>query len=176
MKRITERATQPVSETRRYWRVMTFYERFEHVVALILTAAITLIIVVALWRLLEAVVLHLLPAAANPLDHAVFQGVFGMIMTLLIAMEFKHSILEVLERRAHIIQVETVVLIALLALARKFIILDTATMEAAKLLGLAAIALVLGVVYWLLRDRDDRAIALRRRPRGTTGDAGTTGD
>jgi hypothetical protein len=42
-------------------------------------------------------------------------------MTLLIAMEFKHSILRVIARKERIIQVKTVLLIALLALARKFI-------------------------------------------------------
>jgi uncharacterized membrane protein (DUF373 family) len=49
-----------------------------------------------------------------------------------------------------------VLLIALLALARKFIILDLHETTAEQLLGLAAITLVLGVTYWLLRERDDR--------------------
>lgn len=48
-----------------------------------------------------------------------------MIMTLLIAMEFKHSIVRVALRRDSIIQVKTVVLIALIALSRKFVILDS---------------------------------------------------
>lgn len=48
---------------------------------------------------------------------------FGMIMTLLIAMEFKHSIVRVALRRDSIIQVKTVILIGLIALARKFVIL-----------------------------------------------------
>jgi uncharacterized membrane protein (DUF373 family) len=73
-----------------------------------------------------------------------------MIMTLLIAMEFKHSILKVLERKSHIIQVKTVILIAQLALARKFIILDFATTSAIKLASLGFAVLVLGVVYYLL--------------------------
>jgi hypothetical protein len=47
-----------------------------------------------------------------------------MIMTLLIAMEFKHSIVRVALRRDSIIQVKTVILIGLIALARKFVILD----------------------------------------------------
>ena len=51
------------------------------------------------------------------------------VMTVLIALEFNHSILGVLERKHGVIQVRTVVLIALLALVRKFIILDTAHAE-----------------------------------------------
>ena len=41
-------------------------------------------------------------------------------------------------------------LIALLALARKFILLDLATTSAGQLLGLAAMAVALGLVYWFM--------------------------
>ncbi|HBU4090226.1 TPA: phosphate-starvation-inducible PsiE family protein, partial [Klebsiella pneumoniae] len=90
-----------------------------------------------------------------PLDHKVFQTVFGMIMTLLIAMEFKHSIVRVALRRDSIIQVKTVILIGLIALARKFVILDPET-GPAKVAALAGATLALGATYWLLRERDDR--------------------
>ncbi len=79
-------------------------------------------------------------------------------MTLLIAMEFKHSIIRVALRRDRIIQVKTVVLIALIALSRKFVILDTATTEAAQIAALAVALLALGGVYWLLCERDDRRV------------------
>jgi uncharacterized membrane protein (DUF373 family) len=83
-------------------------------------------------------------------------------MTLLIAMEFKHSIVLVAFRRSNIIQVKTVVLIALLALSRKFVILDSSATAASTIAALAGATLVLGVVYWLLRERDDR-LALEAR-------------
>jgi uncharacterized membrane protein (DUF373 family) len=79
-----------------------------------------------------------------------------MIMTLLIAMEFKHSIVRVALRRSSIIQVKTVVLIALIALSRKFVILDSSVTAASTIAALAGATLVLGLVYWLLRERDDR--------------------
>ncbi len=138
----------------KHWSVMSFYERFEHVVALVLTGLIAIIICVALWRLAYEVINMLVMGALDPLNHAVFQTIFGMIMTLLIAMEFKHSILQVLERKAHIIQVQTVLLIALLALARKFIILDAAYMEAEKMAALALSVVALGGVYWMVRERN----------------------
>jgi uncharacterized membrane protein (DUF373 family) len=49
-----------------------------------------------------------------------------------------------------------VLLIALLALARKFIILDLHDVSPGHLLGLAAITLALGIAYWLIRERDER--------------------
>lgn len=120
-----------------------------------LSAVIAVIIVVSLLQLISIVFTLLVLDAFNPLDHKVFQSVFGMIMTLLIAMEFKHSIVRVALRRDSIIQVKTVILIGLIALARKFVVLDPDT-SPAKIAALAGATLALGTTYWLLRDRDDR--------------------
>src|SRR5262245_49602012 len=95
------------------WRVQSFYQRFESSVALVLTLFISIIIVVALYRLVVAVTLTLLFDALDPLDHSVFQAVFGDILTLLIAMEFNHTLHLVVTRQESIIQVRVVVLIAL---------------------------------------------------------------
>lgn len=136
------------------WAVMSFYERFEQLIALVLSAVIAIVIVASLVQLIRTVWVLLVINSFNPLDHQVFQTVFGMIMTLLIAMEFKHSIIKVALRRDSIIQVKTVVLIALIALSRKFVILDPEAAPA-KIAALAGAALALGLVYWLLRERDD---------------------
>ncbi|MBW4236426.1 heat resistance protein PsiE-GI [Enterobacter roggenkampii] len=137
--------------------IMSFYERFEQVVALVLSAVIAVIIMVSLFQLISIVFTLLVLDAFNPLlDHKVFQSVFGMIMTLLIAMEFKHSIVRVALRRDSIIQVKTVVLIAVIALSRKFVILDSDA-SPAKIAALAGATLALGATYWLLRKRGDRA-------------------
>lgn len=138
------------------WAIMSFYERFEQVVALALSAVIAVIIVVSLLQLISIVFTLLILDAFNPMDHKVFQSVFGMIMTLLIAMEFKHSIVRVALRRDSIIQVKTVILIGLIALARKFVILDPEA-SPGKIAALAGATLALGITYWLLRDRDNRA-------------------
>ena len=114
-----------------------------------------------LFQLIFIVVSLLIVDAFNPLDHTVFQSVFGMIMTLLIAMEFKHSIVRVALRRDSIIQVKTVILIALIALSRKFVVLDP-EVSPSKIAALAGATLALGVTYWLLRERDDRAKGISR--------------
>jgi uncharacterized membrane protein (DUF373 family) len=138
------------------WAVLSYYQRFESAVALVLALIIALIVLVALYRLGESVVAGLLLGVLDPLDPKVFQQVFGDIMTLLIALEFNHTLQYVVAREQSIIQTKVVLLIALLALARKFIILDLHDLTDGQLLGLAAITLVLGVTYWLLRERDDR--------------------
>ena len=100
------------------WRVLSYYQRFEGLVALLLTLVVALIIVVALFRLTYGVVTGLLLGALNPLDHGIFQSVFGEILTLLIALEFNHTLQFVVTRQQSIIQTKIVLLIALLAIAR----------------------------------------------------------
>ena len=78
--------TRPLSYTRlrAQWTVLTCYQRFEGLVALVLTLVIALIIIVALFRSTYGVVTGLLFGILDPLDHNVFQSVFGEILTLLI--------------------------------------------------------------------------------------------
>lgn len=157
-------ASRAFRETRDRWPLMTMYERFEQVVALALSLIIAVVIVIALVQLVLRLLPLLVGGAVDILDHEVFQMLFGTIMTLLIAMEFKHSIIRVALREENIVQVKTVILIALLAISRKFIILDTSTTSAATIGALSGATLVLGIVYWLLRERDDRAaVSFRRR-------------
>ena len=140
---------------RTQWDILTYYQRFESVVAFVLTVVIALIVLVALYRLCVGVVTALLFGALDPLEHTVFQTVFGQIMTLLIALEFNHTLRYIVTKHQSLIQTRIVVLIALLALARKFIILDLQETTPEYLFGLAAITLALGVTYWLVRDCDD---------------------
>ena len=144
-------------ETREAWPGLSTYERFEQVVSLVLTALIGLVIIAAVVNLTVRVVTLVLFGVLDPAEHGVFQAIFGMIFTVLIALEFNHSILGVLERKESIVQVKTVVLIALLALARKFIILDATKTEPMTIIGLAAAVLALGAVYWFVRDQDRKA-------------------
>ncbi len=71
---------------------LTTYQRFETTVAFVLTAVIGAVIVIALGRLIVTVVDTLIIRAHNPLEHETFQSVFGEIMTLLIALEFNHTL------------------------------------------------------------------------------------
>ncbi len=135
------------------WALMTIYERFEQMVAIALSLIIAILILIALVQLYERVLPLVLGGALDPLDHEVFQAIFGSIFTVLIAMEFKHSIVKAALRRDSIVQVRTVVLIALLAMSRKFVILDSSLTPADTIASLAAVTLVLGAVYWLLKDQ-----------------------
>jgi uncharacterized membrane protein (DUF373 family) len=140
----------------REWSGLSIYERFEASVAFLLTFVIGAVVAVALYRLIAGVVQDLVLESLNPLDHAVFQRVFGQIMTLLIALEFNHTLRPVITGERGIIHTKTVILIAELALARKIIVADLFQEDANSAMALAVLMLALGVTYWLMRERDDR--------------------
>ncbi|MGZ5863724.1 MAG: phosphate-starvation-inducible PsiE family protein [Methyloceanibacter sp.] len=144
--------------------LLTLYQKFEQVVVLVLTGLIVVFIVFAIWNLALKIFQSIAASTFDPTDYSVFQAVFGMIFTVIIALEFKWSILVVSERRHSVVQVRAVILIALLAIVRKLIILDVAHSEPIELFALAAAIVALGAVYWLVRDQDriereDRASA-----------------
>jgi uncharacterized membrane protein (DUF373 family) len=144
-------------EARDRWHLLTAYQKFEQAIIAVLTALIALIIVLAVWNLIVKVVSAIiLTGGLDPTDYGVFQALFGMIMTVIIALEFKRSLLVSRQRHHGVVQVRTVVLIALLAIVRKLLILDFSATDAAVLFGLAAAILALGGVYWIVRDQDRR--------------------
>jgi uncharacterized membrane protein (DUF373 family) len=129
----SSRINDRYGEFKQTWRTLSFYERVEQSVALVLTGLIFLIIVVATADLAKEVLLLVWHGLLDPLEQRVFQTIFGQIMTLLIA---------------------------LLALARKFIILDAKEYSAETLFALASLVIALGATYWLVRDRDARAATM----------------
>ena len=154
---------------------LTFYEGFEHAVVLVLTLLIVAVVASATWHLALAVLALVLADQVDPANQQVFQAVFGMIFTVIIALEFKHSLLVVLERQESVVRVRSVVLIALLAVARKFIILDLHEAGPDQLFALAVAVLALGVVYWLVRDQDRRVLLARGAEGGRDDIPGSTG-
>jgi uncharacterized membrane protein (DUF373 family) len=139
------------------FRLLSLYQRFEQVVVMVLTVLIAVIVVAAVWNLTLNILFGIiLSGSLDPSDYRVFQAVFGMIFTVIIALEFKKSLLVVADRHDSVVQIRSVVVIALLAICRKIIILDLTETDALHTLAFAAAILALGVVYWLMRDRDQR--------------------
>jgi uncharacterized membrane protein (DUF373 family) len=146
-----------IEDLRSKWQTLSIYERFEHTIVTVLTLVIAVIVAVATWQL----ILHTLSLVGSHVgdrgDSQVFQGLFGMVLTVLIALEFKHTLLVVKHHRRAIVQVRAVVLIALLALVRRFIILDLYQTTPSVIAALAGAALALGIVFWLVGNHEPPA-------------------
>ena len=150
---------EELREAGKKFRLLSLYQRFEHIIVLVLTALIAVVVVVAVWNLSLKILFGLvLTGSLDPSDYTIFQAVFGMIFTVIIALEFKKSLLVTAERRDNVVQIRSVVMIALLAICRKVIILDLREPDTSQVFALAAAILALGVVYWLIRDSDQRFV------------------
>jgi uncharacterized membrane protein (DUF373 family) len=146
---------QEFREARDKFRLLSLYQRFEYFVVMFLTALIVVIVVAALWTLTLKILFGLvLSGGLDPSDYSAFQAVFGMILTVIIALEFKKSLLVAAEGGDTVVQIRSVVVIALLAICRKVIILDLTETDALHILALAAAILSLGLIYWLIGVRD----------------------
>jgi uncharacterized membrane protein (DUF373 family) len=142
--------TSEFTDLRSKWKTLSIYERFEQTVVSVLTLVIAVIIALATRQLLLHTLSLVETHTVDPADPQAFQGLFGMVLTVLISLEFKHTLLVVRHHRRAIVQVRAVVLIALLALVRRFIILDLYQTTPSVVAALAGSALALGVVFWLV--------------------------
>ena len=89
---------ESLAELRELWPGMSLYERFEQIISLILVLAMALIVIIAVWQLLQDIVALVRETGLDPMDQRAFQQIFGAIMIVLIAMEFKYSIVRVVAR------------------------------------------------------------------------------
>jgi uncharacterized membrane protein (DUF373 family) len=142
--------TSEIKELRVKWQTLSLYERFEQMVVSVLTLVIALIVALAAWQLVLHTLTMVRSHVINPAGSQAFQGLFGMVLTVLIALEFRHTMLVVRHHRRAIVQVRAVVLVALLALVRRFIILDLYQTTPSVVAALAGASLALGVVFWLV--------------------------
>lgn len=147
-----ERPISMIEGLRAIWRSLSFYERFEQIVSRVVMLLISAVIV---YSLVLTVISLFKQVTFEPefLDRDALKDVFGMILTILILIEFNHSIAMALTKKSGVLQARHVVLIAILVIARKVILLDFATASFDSLIGIAGIAVGIGILYWLITAR-----------------------
>ncbi len=138
-----------LAELKREWRQLSVYDRFEQVVTRIIMVFISVVIINSL-VLVAIELFNDFQLGLAFAERELLQDIFGSILTVLILLEFNHSIASALTKKSGVIHARVVVLIAILVVARKVILLDFKTATLESLLGIGGMALALGVLYWLL--------------------------
>ena len=133
----------------------TIYEWFEQIVLSILVLIICLVIVYSL-IIVTIKIFEDLVSGVGFIETVALKDTFGLILTVIILVEFNHSIVLAIRQRSGAIQVRIVVLITIIVLARKLVLLDYAAASVETLLGLGGLALALGGLYWLISDGEQR--------------------
>ena len=142
-----------------HWKNLTVYDYFEQIGFRILILFISLIVI----HSMILIGIKLGEDFAQGLlfrETQVMEETFGLILTVIILLEFNHSIVSAMRAHSGAIQVRIVVMIAIIVMARKLILLDYKSAALETLLGYAGLALALGILYWLVADSERP----RRRP------------
>ncbi len=138
-----------IDALKKEWKSLTSYERFEHVVSRIILLFISVLIIYSLGLVAIELIKDFALGSAF-MGNELLQDIFGSLLTVLILLEFNHSIASSLNKKSGILQVRVVVLIAILVVARKVILLDFKTETLEHLAGISGMALSFGILYWLL--------------------------
>jgi uncharacterized membrane protein (DUF373 family) len=136
----------------------SLYESYARFELLISTALLLLVSVLIIYSTIVLVVTLItqLTNKENFSDITALKDIFGLVLTVLIMIEFNHSIVLSIRQRIGVLQVRVIVMITIVVIARKLILLDYSTVTWQTLLGLGGLALVLGALYWLLSEVESR--------------------
>ena len=154
-----------ISTLKQRWDSLTGYERFEQIASRLVMLLISVVIVYSLFLISISLFKQITLDTAFP-DTTALKDVFGSILTVLILIEFNHSIATALAQRSGVLQARYVILITILVIARKVILLDFSTASFETLLGISAIALGFGLLYWLISARPHEQSTKDELPHG----------
>jgi uncharacterized membrane protein (DUF373 family) len=132
-----------------------YYGRFELVVSAIMLIFISIVILYST-VILAATLFDELTSGIHFAELNALKDTFGLILTILILIEFNHSIVLSMRQRAGVLQARVIVMITIIVIARKLILLDYSAATWPTLLGFGGLALALGALYWLLSETQRR--------------------
>ncbi len=113
-----------------------------------------LMVLVIFWSIADVIYVLYLKLTSPPyflLNIEDILQTFGAFMVVLIAVEIFINIR--LYLGSNIIPVELVIATALMAVARKIIVLDLKLVSSEQIIGLALVTIALGISYWLVKQK-----------------------
>ena len=124
-----------------------YLKPFEKLVVFALIAMMCVVVLVSTVGLGWIVVRDLLTPPILFFEIEELLDIFGFFLLILIGLELLETIRAYLDN--HVVHVEIVLEVALIAIARKVIVLDLKDYSSVTILGIAALILTLGVAYFL---------------------------
>jgi len=126
-----------------------YLDRFERIITRTLLVMMAGVIVLATVELAWILGKEVLAPPYILLEPHQLLELFGQFLLVLIGIELLHSMKIYAVRR--VIHLEAVLIVALIAVARKVIVLDPEELTEGTILGIAAITLALALGYYLVR-------------------------
>ncbi|KQC14629.1 MAG: phosphate-starvation-inducible E-like protein [Methanosaeta sp. SDB] len=134
--------------------------KFQNVILMVLTWMMALVVLLATAELFYIIVADIVtpPLILPDIDHLL--EIFGYFLLVLIGIELLETFKIYLEE--NVINVQVVLLVAIIAIARKVIILDVKTLPSITLIGIGVIIVSLSAGYYLVKksQQDEKACKL----------------
>lgn len=128
---------------------MDYLKKIEKIIVVFLIGMMVLVLLLATIDLGVIVIKNIISPPVFLLDINELLGIFGLFMLVLIGVELLESVKTYISKKE--IHAEVVFTVALIAVARKIIILDVKELSSLTLLGIAATILALSVGYYLIK-------------------------
>jgi len=127
----------------------TILKKYETIVYYILITLFAIIVACSLGELIYIVYEALFVNSPLLLENSELLGIFGYFLLVLIGVELLATVVAYINEK--VIHVEVVIMIAIIAIARSVILLDTVNTDPMDMFGIAAIIIALCAGYFLLR-------------------------
>ncbi|MEM4264602.1 MAG: phosphate-starvation-inducible PsiE family protein [Thermoplasmata archaeon] len=130
-------------------RLMAFIEKMEKLVVIALIVMIAVILAITILELALELIIYLSspPIPFVGLDNLL--NIFGVFLLVLIGIELLWTVKSYLQEE--IVHVEVVMIVAIIAIARKIIVTDFRTFDGVTIIGIGIIIIALSAGYFLLR-------------------------
>ncbi|HOD35596.1 MAG TPA: phosphate-starvation-inducible PsiE family protein [Syntrophales bacterium] len=138
-----------------------FLQTFEKVIIVSLMAMMAFVVLISTVELGVLIIRDVISPPVIFLELDELLGIFGFFLLILIGIELLETIK--IYVKDHLIRVEVVLLVALIAVARKVIILDIKDITDFKLVGIAALIVALTAGLFFLKRCDACMISSRKK-------------
>ena len=130
-----------------------YLDKFQKFIIVILAILMGLVVMLATLELVYVIALDLLSPPIVLLDSKELLDIFGYFLLILIGIELLETFSIYLHERA--INVQVVLLVAMIALARKVIILDAEDIQSLTLFAIGFVILALAAGYYMVKRSQD---------------------
>ena len=134
---------------------MSYMDHFQKAILTVLTVLMGLVVLLATLELIYILAIDILSPPLVFLDINEILSIFGYFLLILIGIELLETFRIYLQE--HAINVQVVFLVALIAIARKVIILEVKDIQALTLVGIGVVIFSLTAAYYLVKKSQDEA-------------------
>ena len=138
---------------------MNYLDLFHKVIITVLTWLMGLVVLLATLELIYLLALDIITPPLFLLDIGELLDIFGYFLLILIGIELLETFRIYLQE--HAINVQVVFVVAMIAIARKVIILDVGELQSLTLIGIGFIIASLSAGYYLVKKSQEETICKR---------------